>query len=95
MNRNRRLALIFAVASISVVAFPVTALLSQAATAQREEPEGRELAAKAEGVATWRRLLGPLVGSGGPEAAVRGVLAHGATSGADTLAGFLALNPAP
>ncbi len=49
-------------------------------------------AANGECTAAWHRLLGALVGRGVLEAALLSVLAHGATSGADTLAGFLALN---
>lgn len=54
-------------------------------------------AAQGECHAAWHRLLAALASNSGPEleAATHQVLAHGATSGADTLAGFLALSPTP
>ncbi len=54
-------------------------------------------AARGECPAAWHQLLAALA-SGSEQAldaATRQVLAHGATSGADMLAGFLALTPAP
>ncbi len=56
-------------------------------------------AAAGEFSAPWHRLLGALANEQGHpaeiEAAVREALAHGATSGADILAGLLALHSAP
>jgi hypothetical protein len=54
-------------------------------------------AAKGECSAAWHRLLVALAtDSGGDlDAAVRQVLAHGATSGADALAGFLSMSNTP
>jgi len=68
--------------ALAAVAAPRTTTLSAAFL---------QVAARGECSAPWHRLLGALgMGAGaGLPSAVRGILARGATSGADALAGFL------
>ncbi|MDX9829039.1 MAG: DUF2877 domain-containing protein [Anaerolineae bacterium] len=69
--------------AVTAVAAPRTTLLSAALL---------RAAARGECSAPWHRLLAALESGASPAPAVEAILAHGHTSGADALAGFLGAN---